>query len=58
MVGQTALHDVGAEVGAGSGGGHSAAVGAVGHPHDGPHALPAQLRLGGKMNPHIHTRVS
>lgn len=45
LVGQAALHDVGAVVGAGSGRGHAAAVGTVGHLHDGPHAVLAQPRL-------------
>lgn len=45
LVGQAALHDVGAVVGTGSGGGHAAAVGTVGHLHDGPHAVLAQPHL-------------
>lgn len=45
LVGQAALHDVGAVVGAGSGRGHAAAVGTVGHLHDGPHAVRAQPHL-------------
>lgn len=46
LVGQTALHDVGAVVDARSGRRHAAAVGAVRHLHNGPHALVAQLCLG------------
>lgn len=46
LVGQTALHDVGAVVGARSGRRHAAAVGTVSHLHNGPHALLAQLCLG------------
>ena len=45
LVGQAALHHVAAVVGAGPCGRHAAAVGAVGHPHHGPHALQAQLHL-------------
>lgn len=47
LVGQASLHDVGAVVGTGSGRGHAAAVGAVGHLHDGPHAVLAQPHLQG-----------
>lgn len=47
LVGQAALHDVGAVVCAGSGGGHATAVGTVGHLHDGPHAVLAQPHLRG-----------
>lgn len=45
LVGQAALHDVAAVVGTRPGGGHAAAVGAVSHPHHGPHALLAELHL-------------
>ena len=45
LVGQAALHHVAAVVGAGPGGRHAPAVGAVGHPHHGPHALQTQLHL-------------
>lgn len=45
LVGQAALHDVAAVVGAGFDRGHAAAVGAVDHLHHGLHALGAEKNL-------------
>lgn len=46
LVGQAALHDVGAVVGAGFDGGQAATVGAVDHLHQGLRALWAERNLG------------
>lgn len=46
LVGQAALHHVGAVVGAGFDGGHAATVGAEDQLHQGPHALRTQRHLG------------
>lgn len=48
LVGQAALHDVGAVVGAGFDGGQAAAVGAVNQLHQGLRALWAERNLGRK----------
>lgn len=46
LIGQAALHDVGAVVGAGFDGGQAATVGAVNQLHQGLRALGAQRHLG------------